>query len=1234
MKHLKLWILTSTILSVTPSMAFNSLSYSGRLVRNDGRPVTGPAKLRFNLAYSNSPTPLLLCDVVLNNVALSHGVFHVKLDFPTSCVPGKTIEEIVLETPPTENLVVQVIDETTSPFKEYSFQAIHSVPHSLVSNVSKNLTKMGASNNDILTWDESAHKWIPISRSAIAGGGGSVTSITAGTGLSGGTITSSGTIGIANGGVDTAQLANGSVTDAKVAIGANIARSKLAPATPNTIVTNDVAGVMTARSFVDFRNDLGLGSMAFLNLSSCLPGEKLTVTAAPTVALICEADFTLDNTKLPLDGSGVMTGTLNMGGLQIVNVADPTVPTDAATKAYVDSFFGPGGEGALWVEDAGGNINRFSGRVGIGTANPLARLHILSSLFVTPTGSSEVQNAMFTRFANTSETFGAGNSSGGNKAWLNEASHDSHGTHPNALRWNFWDGSNWINTLTMSGNGRVGIGTSQPASVFDINSTTSGILIPRMTSTQRDAISSPTGMQIYNTTTNQLNFHNGTSWQALGVAGSGITSLTIGAGLTPAGTITSSGSIAVNVGTGANQIVQLDGSGRLPGVDGSQLTNLDPAHINGVVPMNKGGTGLTTTTPGANLILGMNAANNSLEYKSVSAGSGITVSHSANTITIASTGASVDNSKLPLAGGTMTGNIVLSLGSTVTGVPTPVAGTDVANKNYVDALLADMGDGLWQGDGTHVYRTSGNVGIGLNNPAEKLHIDGGNLRVSDSGSGFNLDALNGEMNFDFISTQLNGPNNVNATITFRAHSGSAAPNLHLVGNGRVGLGNSNPASVFDIASTTSGILIPRMTTTQRDAISPVPVGTQIYNTTTNQLNYHNGTSWQALGIAGSGITSLTIGTGLTPTGTITSTGSIAVNVGTGANQIVQLDGSSRLPGVDGSQLTNLNPANINGVVPMNKGGTGLTATAPGANLVLGINASNNGMEYKSVAAGSGITVSHSANTITIASTGTGVDNTKLPLAGGTMTGNIVLSLGSTVTGVPLPLAGADAVNKDYVDDAIAAISTGASSVWTESSGNVHRTSGNVGIGTTSPGRQLTVNNAADAIVSVRSGNTSDASLYLGDQASENRGQIRYGNSDDSMVIATNGTEKIRILSGGNVGIGTYQPAVKLEVSGAIVAGSNYISSTTLNFGTANIVYSGVSCRAFTLTNLKSGGSYTFVNQYEGLASTCSFTATNTSGDALIIHMPPDHGPTIANKHTIYSFFVANNHVYFSWVPGM
>lgn len=64
----------------------------------------------------------------------------------------------------------------------------------------------------------------------------------------------------------------------------------------------------------------------------------------------------------------------------------------------------------------------------------------------------------------------------------------------------------------------VGIGTTTPhaASLLDITSTTKGMLVPRMTQAQRDAIASPPpGLMIFNTTTNNFNFNTGTGWNSL-----------------------------------------------------------------------------------------------------------------------------------------------------------------------------------------------------------------------------------------------------------------------------------------------------------------------------------------------------------------------------------------------------------------------------------------------------------------------------------------------------------------------------------------------------------------------------------------------------------------------------------------------------------------------------------------------------------------------------------------------
>ena len=62
---------------------------------------------------------------------------------------------------------------------------------------------------------------------------------------------------------------------------------------------------------------------------------------------------------------------------------------------------------------------------------------------------------------------------------------------------------------------------------------------------------------------------------------------------------------------------------------------------------------------------------------------------------------------------------------------------------------------------------------------------------------------------------------------------------------QVGVGTTTPQSALDIVSTTSGILIPRMTTTQRKAILlPAPVvGLQVYDTDLNSVYTYNGTDW-------------------------------------------------------------------------------------------------------------------------------------------------------------------------------------------------------------------------------------------------------------------------------------------------------------------------------------------------------------------------------------------------------
>jgi len=81
--------------------------------------------------------------------------------------------------------------------------------------------------------------------------------------------------------------------------------------------------------------------------------------------------------------------------------------------------------------------------------------------------------------------------------------------------------------------------------------------------------------------------------------------------------------------------------------------------------------------------------------------------------------------------------------------------------------------------------------------------------------------------------------------TVQIHSGG----LSFLNGGGLTIGDSaiDASALFELTSTTQGALLPRMTTTQRDAIGTPATGLEIYNTTTDVKNFYDGTSWLAVG---------------------------------------------------------------------------------------------------------------------------------------------------------------------------------------------------------------------------------------------------------------------------------------------------------------------------------------------------------------------------------------------------
>ena len=95
-------------------------------------------------------------------------------------------------------------------------------------------------------------------------------------------------------------------------------------------------------------------------------------------------------------------------------------------------------------------------------------------------------------------------------------------------------------------------------------------------------------------------------------------------------------------------------------------------------------------------------------------------------------------------------------------------------------------------------------------------------------------------------------------------------------------------------------------------------------------------------------------------------------------------------------------------------------------------------------------------------------------------------------------------------------------------------SGNVGIGTSSPVVRLDVNAGTGNIgITTRS---TDPGAYISfvDDTTTDEGTVYAGAVGNNFVTVAGGAERMRITSGGSVGIGTTSPAAKLSVDGSAI----------------------------------------------------------------------------------------------------
>ncbi len=150
-----------------------------------------------------------------------------------------------------------------------------------------------------------------------------------------------------------------------------------------------------------------------------------------------------------------------------------------------------------------------------------------------------------------------------------------------------------------------------------------------------------------------------------------------------------------------------------------------------------------------------------------------------------------------------------------------------------------------------VVSNNGNTGIGTTNPINKLQVEG-NLHMDGHNIYLRADPID---KFDLIKWDshndriaIGGYSGVTLGATAPGGVADSITSVITILPDNVGINTDDPSpsAALDISSSNKGVLYPRLTTAERNAISSPANGLTLFNTTTNCLEFYVGGSWQAI----------------------------------------------------------------------------------------------------------------------------------------------------------------------------------------------------------------------------------------------------------------------------------------------------------------------------------------------------------------------------------------------------